>query len=197
MTNVTNSIAHWNWSGTKPMFWSLICRASPTSVNMIALLPSNEKPGLTAQSLPPWSPSKLAKERLAKRQSTFVCSMEVSAFVSIIWAFINFFIAIQPSFHDWRFYRSPDLISLKYATPMPGALREDVLLVTVMRDGVVFFRDQRVESYDLPDLIQTGLRQGSERKVYLRVSGRTRYGDLSPVLEEIRRTGVQVGFLSQ
>jgi len=81
---------------------------------------------------------------------------------------------------------------------MPSALREDALLFTVTRDGTVFFENQMIVSDDLPGMIQAGLQRGSERKVYLRVAGRTRYSDVSIVLEEMKRTGLQeVCFLSQ
>jgi len=124
--------------------------------------------------------------------------MDPSAFVSIMLAFIVLFIEVQPGFHDWRYHRHPDLILVNHAVPMPSALREDALLFTVTRDGTVFFENQMIVSDDLPGMIQAGLQRGSERKVYLRVAGRTRYSDVSIVLEEIKRTGLQeVCFLSQ
>ena len=109
-------VASWKHSGTNRTFRSLMQGAAPTAVIMIALLSKNEKTGLTAQSLPVWSPSKLAKDRLAERRSTYLCRMETSAFVSIIWAFIILFIVIQPGPHDGPYW---DLISVRHAVPAP------------------------------------------------------------------------------
>jgi biopolymer transport protein ExbD len=165
---------------------------------MIDLIPVDGKTGLTLQKPSSWSPSRIARERLTKRRSGFLCRMETWAFVSIVWAFIVLFIAIQPSPHDWRYFHHPDLISVKHATPMPNALREDALLVTVKRDGEFFLGNLEVTPDDLASLIKTGLQESSERKVYLRVDRRTRYSDVRIVLEEIKRAGLQdICFLVQ
>jgi Biopolymer transport protein ExbD/TolR len=180
------------------MFRSLINTARLAAFTMIDLLPVDGKTGLSSQEPSPWSPSRIARERLTKRRSGFLCRMETSAFVSIIWAFIAPFIAIQASPHDWRYFHHPDLIPVKHATPMPNALREDALLVTVKRDGEFFLGNLEVKPDNLAGLIKTRLQEGPERKVYLRVDGRTRYLDVSIVPEEIKRTGLQdVCFLTQ
>ncbi len=124
--------------------------------------------------------------------------METSVFGSVIWAFTALFMAIQPGPHELALLPSPDLISVKQAALMPSALREDALLVTVNRDGAFFLGSLEAMPDYLASLIKTKLQQVAQRKVYLRVDGRTSYSDISIVLEEKKRTGLQdICFLAQ
>ena len=85
-----------------------------------------------------------------------------------------------------------------HTTPMSAALREDVLRLTITRDGSVYFRNFRIANPDLPQQLLTGLRNGSERKVYLVVDSRAHYGDVQPVLDGIRGAGIQnIAFLAE
>jgi biopolymer transport protein TolR len=94
--------------------------------------------------------------------------------------------------------RSPvDLARTDHGTPMPGALREDAILVAVTRDGNVFFGTHQIQRSDLCLAIQDSLRHGSERKVYLKVDTRARYGDATSVFDQVRSAGVQnVGIIT-
>ena len=73
---------------------------------------------------------------------------------------------------------------------MPGALREDAMLISVTRDGNIFFGTHRIRSSDLPASIRESVRRGSERKVYLKVDARAKYGDAAAVIDEIRLVGI-------
>ena len=92
---------------------------------------------------------------------------------------------------------SVDLTETHYAIPMPGAVREDAIRISITRDGKVYFRNHQVALDDLPDEIREGLRNGAERKIYLAVDARARYGDIPHILNEIRHSGVEkVSFLT-
>jgi biopolymer transport protein ExbD len=91
-----------------------------------------------------------------------------------------------------------DLFGARHSTRMPGALREDALSVVMTRDGAIYFREHRVAPEDLPNEIREGLRNGAERKVYLAVDTRAKYGEVPAVLEKIRLAGVEkVAFLTE
>jgi len=81
---------------------------------------------------------------------------------------------------------------------MPGALKEDALKVVVARNGNIYLREHRIFLEDLPNEIREGLRSGAERKVYVAVDARAKYGEVPAVLDKIRLAGVEkVAFLTQ
>ena len=91
-----------------------------------------------------------------------------------------------------------DLPRTWYAGPMPRAVREDALSVPVTRDGKIYFRNVPISAKDLPDKIREGLKNGAEKKVYLRADTRARYGDVKQALIEIRQAGIEnVCFLTE
>jgi biopolymer transport protein ExbD len=92
----------------------------------------------------------------------------------------------------------PDLPNAYHAVSMPGALREDVMLVSITRDGAVYFGGDRVwEVADLSGKIQDRLKNhGVERKVYINADMRTRWGGVKQVLGAVHSAGIlRVAFL--
>ncbi len=91
-----------------------------------------------------------------------------------------------------------DLPQTWSANPMPSAVREDVLSVEVTRDGKIYFRNIAILAEELPGKIREGLKNGAEKKVYLRADARARYGDVKQALIEIRQAGIEnVCFLTE
>ena len=84
-----------------------------------------------------------------------------------------------------------DLALASHAKAMPGALREDALVVTVSRDATVFFKDQHATVNDLPELLRKCYENGSERKVFLKADARAKYGDVAAVVDKIRVAGIE------
>ena len=81
---------------------------------------------------------------------------------------------------------------------MPGASREDAILVAVTRDGNIFFGSKNVRDSDLPALIRESVRRGSERKVYLKVDARAKYSDAALVIDQVALVGIQnVGIITE
>jgi biopolymer transport protein ExbD len=93
---------------------------------------------------------------------------------------------------------SVDRATAVHSTPMPGATKEDAMRIFVMRDGRVYFGTHAVATEELPDKIRQGVRNGAERKIYLAVDARARYGDAEKVLDQIWFSGIRdVSFLTQ
>ena len=74
---------------------------------------------------------------------------------------------------------------------MPKARREDAIRLSVTSDGSLYFRDQRVAAYEIPDLIREGVRNGAEKKVYVSADARAKYGRVLQVLDGIQLAGVE------
>jgi biopolymer transport protein ExbD/biopolymer transport protein TolR len=120
-----------------------------------------------------------------------------------MWAFLSVEIVLLiilmlhgPSPHAHR--SSLDLPFAEHPTLMPGALREDSMLVAVTRDGQCFFRNSDTPPDKLAALLRNSMAQGSEAKVYLRVDTRARYSDAAAVIERIREAGIQnIGVITE
>jgi biopolymer transport protein ExbD len=92
--------------------------------------------------------------------------------------------------------RSVDLAKVHHAVSMPGARREDALVVTIERDGQVFLGDDKVIVSELHTKIAEGLRRGPTGKIYIQSDARTKYRYVLEVLDGIRSAGVEnVAFL--
>ena len=114
--------------------------------------------------------------------------IEVSGLASVMIFFLFLFMA--PALVITHPRLSVDLAQSYSAEPMPAALKDDAINVSITRDEAVLFNNQRVKLDDLAPLIEKCLREGSERKVYLRVDARSKYVVAKVVLDQIRLAGI-------
>lgn len=143
-----------------------------------------------------WSPSRAAKERIAKRRSSLFAGMNLWPFVGVLIGILVLLMVYTPPCHHCS--SVVDMPLSVYAAAEPKANREDAIRIFVTRDGSVFFRYSKVNSEDLYMLIRQALREGAEKKVYLAVDARSRYGDIEPILDEIRAAGIrEICFLAE
>jgi biopolymer transport protein ExbD len=100
---------------------------------------------------------------------------------------------MPPTHHAY----SVDLAYVGHPALMPGAKRDDAMIITVTRNGLVSFGGDHVAPADLPAKIQDRLRdRGVERKVYIRVDLRAKWGAVKLVLDGVRSAGIlRVAFL--
>jgi biopolymer transport protein ExbD len=85
-----------------------------------------------------------------------------------------------------------------HSTPMPGAIKEDAMRIFVRRDGLLFFGNHAVAMEDLPGEIRESVRNGAEKRIYLTVDARAKYGNAERVLDQIRLSGIRdVSFLTE
>ena len=137
-----------------------------------------------------------ARSRKRPRPSQFLNGIDFWAFLSVELVLLMIFMVNVPSPHA---NRSPvDFARTEHATRMPGALREDTILVAVTRDGNVFYGTHQIQYGDLLTAIRESVRQGSERKVYLKVDARAKFGDAAAVIDQVRLAGIQnVGIITE
>ncbi len=90
----------------------------------------------------------------------------------------------------------PDLAVVGHPITMRFANREDSIHIAVTRDGRLYFGASRVLPAEVSGRIQESLKNGSDRRIYMVVDARAKYGDVKVVLDEIRGAKVeQVSFL--
>jgi len=132
------------------------------------------------------------------RSSKFISGIEVSAFVSVLLALAALFVspAMSPMFEP-RTGPPVDQVKAKHAVAMPHADRVDAIWITVTPMGEVFVGNDRVTPSQIPEQIRLRLAQGSEKRIYLNVDRRARYGAVSEVLNGVRSSGVEdIAFLA-
>lgn len=92
----------------------------------------------------------------------------------------------------------PDAPEARNAVPVPGAEREDAILVTISSHGHVFFGGQQVDVADVPARIREQLKTGAPRTAYIRADMRSRQGRVSEVVAAIRSAGISdIVFLTE
>jgi len=122
-----------------------------------------------------------------------------------MWGFVGVMIAILAwiwfgglPYPPYAYGSSVDRAVAAHAIPEPGALKEDALLTSITSDGTIFFRTHRVRCEDLSNEIREGVRDGAEKRIYLAVDARAKYGRTTQVLEQIRIAGIEnVSFLTE
>jgi biopolymer transport protein ExbD len=86
---------------------------------------------------------------------------------------------------------SVDLVKTDNSFPVPGAIRADAMIISVQRDGSVFFNGDKIYPYKIPSRIRERLKAGSERRVYIAADARCKYGAVVEVIDSIREAGVE------
>ncbi len=87
---------------------------------------------------------------------------------------------------------APDLLPVELPTAeelMPAPDEQAQLLLTA--DGQLAFRNQPVATDELGAVVAAYLRDGGDPVVQVKADGRAQAGELLPVLEVLRRVGVQ------
>ena len=118
----------------------------------------------------------------------FACVMSLVVFVLLV------FFMTAPTRHRSV---STDLAKADHPVAMPWADREDALKVTITRDAIVFFRNERIDPVDLAQKIGDHLKDRTvERKVYIAADTQARWSNVKPVLDAVHQAGiVRVAFL--
>ena len=139
------------------------------------------------QAAPVSSPSRAAAEREAKRRPVSYTYMNLWPFVGVLLALL---IAFMEGFGPvlliflWTFQaaslelRSRRLCAkMQWKSPLPET------------DGI--FPQHKGFAKALPILIRGAVQEGGERKVYLAVDSRAKYGDATAVVNEIAEAGIR------
>jgi biopolymer transport protein ExbD len=137
-----------------------------------------------------WSPSRIAKERIAKRRSKVGARIDQWPLVGASIALFLIIMVSQGTASQVCRMTVADLPLAAYAASQPKAIREDAINITVTRDGAIFFRNAKIGPEELTVRISGAMREGAERKAYLTVDVRSKYYNVEAVLDQIRSTGI-------
>jgi biopolymer transport protein TolR len=134
----------------------------------------------------------------SRRSLKLFTSVDTTAFASILVILILIILIVASMASSRHHAVSVDLPNVSRPASMPGALREDAMQITILRDGQVYFGNDRVWSDDLAQKIQNRLKDRDvERKVYVKADMRARWGTVKVVLDQVRSAGIiRVAFLA-
>ena len=129
---------------------------------------------------------RLRRYRQARCNTHLFADIELSGLLAISFVLLIVFLML-PIPHGYSYV---DLWRARHSTAQPNARKEDAIIITVTRDGTIYFRNSKTAPAMLPNAIRDAVRNGAERKVYVDVDSRVRYMEVEPVIDAAREAGI-------
>ena len=134
---------------------------------------------------------------LAKRDegSKVTSDINVTPMVDVMLVLLIIFMVVTPMLQKGI---SVDLAKVNSPEQMPDADKEDALLVSITRDGKVYFGSEQVQDIDgLTTKVKDRLANKADKRVYVKADMRTRFGGVVKVVDSVRAAGVDdIGLLT-
>ena len=120
--------------------------------------------------------------------------INVTPLIDVLLVLLIIFMVITPMLQKGV---SVDLAKVNNPTQMPDADKEDALIVAVMRDGVVFFGNDKTPPDQLTQKVKDRLANRIDKRVFVRADARAKFGAVVSVVDNVRAAGVdQLGLLT-
>ena len=120
--------------------------------------------------------------------------INVTPMVDVMLVLLIIFMVITPMLQKGV---SVDLAKVNSPTAMPDADKEDALIVAVMRDGQVFFGNDKTPPDQLTQKVKDRLANRVDKRVFVRADARAKFGSVVEVVDNVRAAGVdQLGLLT-
>ena len=113
--------------------------------------------------------------------------INVTPMVDVMLVLLIIFMVITPMLQKGV---TVDLAKVNNPTQMPDADKEDALIVAVMRNGDVFFGNDRTPADQLTNKIKDRIANRTNKIVYLRADARAKYKAVVDVVDNVRAAGV-------
>jgi biopolymer transport protein TolR len=121
--------------------------------------------------------------------------INVTPMVDVMLVLLIIFMVITPMLQKGI---SVDMAKVNNPTPMADADKEDALLVSVMRDGTVYFGSDKVPVDSLSGKVKDRLTNRTDKRVYVKADARAHYGKVVEVVDSVRSAGVDdLGLLTE
>jgi biopolymer transport protein TolR len=127
---------------------------------------------------------------LAKRDEGAKVSSEINVtpMVDVMLVLLIIFMVVTPMLQKGI---SVDMAKVNNPEQMPDADKEDALLVSITRDGNVYFGSEQVRDIDnLTTKVKDRLANKADKRVYVKADMRTRFGGVVKVVDSVRAAGV-------
>jgi biopolymer transport protein TolR len=114
-------------------------------------------------------------------------NINVTPMVDVMLVLLIIFMVITPMLQKGV---TVDLAKVNNPQQMPDADKEDALIVAVMRNGDVFFGNDRIQPDQLTNKIKDRIANKVNKTVYLRADARAKYKAVVDVVDNVRSAGV-------
>ena len=113
--------------------------------------------------------------------------INVTPMVDVMLVLLIIFMVITPMLQKGI---SVDMAKVNNPTPMQDADKEDALLVSVMKNGDVFFGSDKIAVDSLTGKVRDRLTNRTNKEVYLKADARAHFGNVVQVVDAVRAAGV-------
>jgi len=132
---------------------------------------------------------------VAKRSMNVNSNINVTPMVDVMLVLLIIFMVITPMLQKGV---SVDMAKTNNPIQMPDADKEDSLLVSIMRDGTIFFGSDKVTADVLANKVKDRLANKADKRVFVKADARTKYKNVVEVVDNVRSAGVdQLGLLTE
>jgi biopolymer transport protein TolR len=114
-------------------------------------------------------------------------NINVTPMVDVMLVLLIIFMVITPMLQKGV---TVDLAKVNNPEQMPDEEKEDALVVAVMRNGDVFFGNDRINPDQLTNKIKDRIVNRVDKRVYLRADARAKYKSVVEVVDNVRAAGV-------
>src|SRR3974390_3014261 len=122
-------------------------------------------------------------------------NINVTPMVDVMLVLLIIFMVITPMLQKGV---SVDMAKVNNPVPMPDADKEDALLVSIMRDGKIYFGTCVVPADSLTQKVKDRLANRVDKRVFIKSDSRAKYGAVVDVVDNVRSAGVDdVGLLTE
>src|SRR5579871_3637424 len=127
---------------------------------------------------------------IAKRNegSKVTSDINVTPMVDVMLVLLIIFMVVTPMLQKGI---SVDLAKVNNPEQMQDADKEDALLVSITRDGKVYFGTDQIQDIDsLTTKVKDRLANKQDKRVYVKADMRARFGSVVKVVDSVRAAGV-------
>jgi biopolymer transport protein ExbD/biopolymer transport protein TolR len=113
--------------------------------------------------------------------------INVTPMVDVMLVLLIIFMVVTPMLQKGV---SVDMAKVNNPEQMPDADKEDALLVSVTRDGQVYFGTDQINVDNLTSKVKDRLANRADKRVYVKADMRARFGNVVQVVDGVRAAGV-------
>jgi biopolymer transport protein ExbD/biopolymer transport protein TolR len=131
-----------------------------------------------------------------KRASAVNSNINVTPMVDVMLVLLIIFMVITPMLQKGR---SVDLAQTNNPVAMPDADKEDALVVAILKNGDIFFGDDKIsEPESLTPKVKDRLLNRNDKRIFIKADANTKYKNVVEVVDAVRAAGVdQLGLLTE
>jgi biopolymer transport protein TolR len=113
--------------------------------------------------------------------------INVTPMVDVMLVLLIIFMVVTPMLQKGV---SVDMAKVNNPEQMPDADKEDALLVSITRDGQVYFGTDQINVDNLTSKVKDRLANRADKRVYVKADMRARFGSVVQVVDGVRAAGV-------